>query len=214
MFGFTSGTDVGLAGERELELETDLAFHKRAGSYNAVRAERHLRVQSKQCIRNRRHALGAYDKISRVDGLANRTGANFDGLATKFNYVFVQRGPSSPIGLTVWIEPAWTRIDDAGKLNRGFSQRRGLFSIPNSSRIICSRRSTSSMRRKSRAILARRTGQEAPISASAALWPIAPRIQRHAWRRTRIFPRLQWVDVRNLRRQRPLFWPDLICSGQ
>ncbi|MEJ0094798.1 MAG: hypothetical protein WDN46_15640 [Methylocella sp.] len=121
MFGFTSGTDVGLAGERELELETDLAFQKRAGSYNAVEQNVIFEFSPSDAFEIDATLLGAYDQISRVDGLANRTEANFDGLATKFNYVFVQRSPSSPIGLTVWIEPAWTRIDDAGKLNKGFS---------------------------------------------------------------------------------------------
>jgi hypothetical protein len=121
MFGFTSGTDVGRAGERELELETDLAFQKRNGSYNAVEQDVTFEYSPSDVFEIDARVVGAFDKIDGVDGLDNRRGANFGGLGSKFNYVFVPRGPNSPVGFTVWVQPAWSRVDDAGKVNMGFS---------------------------------------------------------------------------------------------
>ena len=43
-------------------------------------------------------------------------GANFGGLHSTFRYLLIARGPGSPIGLQISVEPEWSRVNDAGKL--------------------------------------------------------------------------------------------------
>jgi hypothetical protein len=86
IFGFTTGSDIGPEGERELEFETNLSFQ--------------------------RHG---------VEGFENREGANFGGLGSIFSYVLIGRGPGAPAGVTISVEPEWSRIDDGGRLFTGFS---------------------------------------------------------------------------------------------
>src|ERR1700724_1809269 len=55
-----------------------------------------------------------------AEGFDDFHGANFGGLSSTFRYLLIARGPGSPIGLQIAVEPEWSRVDDAGKLVTAF----------------------------------------------------------------------------------------------
>jgi hypothetical protein len=116
IFGFTFGSDIGPEGERELELTTNVNFQKRTGSYVALKQEAELEYNPTDSLQIELGAAGIYHAISSVEGFDDFHGANFGGLSSTFRYLLIARGPGSPIGLQIAVEPEWSRVDDAGKL--------------------------------------------------------------------------------------------------
>jgi hypothetical protein len=116
IFGFTFGSDIGTEGERELELTTNVNFQKRTGSYVALKQEAELENNPTDSFQIELGAAGVYHAINSVEGLDDFHGANFGGLSSTFRYLLVVRGPGSPIGLQIAVEPEWSRVNDAGKL--------------------------------------------------------------------------------------------------
>ena len=116
IFDFTFGSDIGAEGERELELTTKVNFQKRTGSYVALEQEAELEYNPTDSIQIELGAAGVYHAISGVEGFDDFHGANFGGLSSTFRYLLIARGPESPIGLQIAVEPGWSRVDDAGKL--------------------------------------------------------------------------------------------------
>ncbi|MGH6839630.1 MAG: hypothetical protein ACREDT_12700 [Methylocella sp.] len=120
IFGFTLGSDIGEVGERELEIETNVAFQKRTGSYAALDQEVELEYNPIYSFQIEVAAHGVSTWISGVDGLDDRHGANFGGLSSVFRYLVIGRGPGAPVGLQIAVEPEWSRVNDAGKLTTAF----------------------------------------------------------------------------------------------
>jgi hypothetical protein len=116
IFGFTFGSDIGTEGERELELTTNVNFQKRTGSYVALKQEAELEYNPTDSFQIELGAAGVYHAISGVEGFDDFHGADFGGLSSTFRYLLVVRGPGSPIGLQIAVEPEWSRVNDAGKL--------------------------------------------------------------------------------------------------
>jgi hypothetical protein len=116
IFGFTFGSDIGPEGERELELTTNVNFQKRTGSYVALKQEAELEYNPTDSLQIELGAAGIYHAISSVEGFDDFHGANFAGLSSTFRYLLIARGPGSPIGLQIAVEPEWSRVDNAGKL--------------------------------------------------------------------------------------------------
>ena len=116
IFGFAFGSDIGPEGERELELTTNVNFQKRTGSYFALKQEAELEYNPTDSFQIELGAAGVYHAINSVEGLDDFHGANFGGLSSTFRYLLIARGPGSPIGLQIAVEPEWSRVDDAGKL--------------------------------------------------------------------------------------------------
>jgi hypothetical protein len=116
IFGFTFGSDIGPEGERELELTTNVDFQKRTGSYAALEQEAELEYNPLDSFQIELGASGVYHAISGVEGFDDFHGANFGGLHSTFRYLLIARGPGSPIGLQISVEPEWSRVNDAGKL--------------------------------------------------------------------------------------------------
>jgi hypothetical protein len=120
IFGFLFGSDIGFEGERELELTTKVNFQKRAGSYVALKQEAELEYNRTDSFQIELGAAGVYHAISSVEGLDNFHGAKFGGLSSTFRYLLVARGPGSPMGLQIAVEPEWSRVNDAAKLVTNF----------------------------------------------------------------------------------------------
>jgi hypothetical protein len=120
IFGFTVGSDIGAEGERELEVGTNIAFQKRAGSYGALGQEVDLDYNPTDSVEIEVAAHGVYGWISGVEGLDDRHGANFGGLSSAFRYLLIGRGPGAPVGLQIAVEPEWSRVNDGGKLTTAF----------------------------------------------------------------------------------------------
>src|ERR1700730_10261089 len=116
IFGFTFGSDIGTEGERELELTTNVNFQKRTNSYVALEQEAELEYNPTDSFQIELGAAGVYHGINGVDGFDDFHGLSFGGLSSTFRYLLIARGPGSPIGLQIAVEPGWSRVDDAGKL--------------------------------------------------------------------------------------------------
>ncbi|HEX4645665.1 MAG TPA: hypothetical protein VH598_08650, partial [Verrucomicrobiae bacterium] len=121
IFGFTTGSDIGEEGERELEFETNIAFQKRTGSYSQLGQEVELEYNPTDSFQIEVAAHGVANWISGVEGLDDRHGVNFGGLSTVLRYLVIGRGPGAPVGLQFAVEPEWSRVDDAGKLTTDFA---------------------------------------------------------------------------------------------
>jgi hypothetical protein len=121
IFGFTSGTDIGPEHDLELELETNLEFAKREGAYNSGDQFVTLEYNPTDWIEVDSRVRVSFDQIKGVDDLDDRRGANFGGLAGKYSFVLIHRAPATPVGLTVSVEPEWSRVDDAGHVDSAFS---------------------------------------------------------------------------------------------
>jgi hypothetical protein len=116
IFGFTYGSDIGPEGERELELMTKVDFQKRAGSYTSLEQEVEFEYNPTDSIQVELGAAGVYHGVSGVEGYDNFHGVNFGGLSATFRYLLIARGPGSPFGLQIAVEPEWSRVDGGGKL--------------------------------------------------------------------------------------------------
>jgi|SRR5579883_100478 len=111
IFGFTSGADVGEAGERELEQQSIAQWGKRTGSYAALDGQ--LRYETSP-VQNFRFEIGvplAIHDVAGVSGLDDRRAAAFKGLVAEFGYRLLDRA-HAPFALTLRAEPHWSRVDD------------------------------------------------------------------------------------------------------
>jgi hypothetical protein len=121
IFGFTSGTDIGPDHDREVELETNLAFGKRSGVYYLGDQKATLEYNPFAWLEVDTGVRATFNQIRGVDGLDDRTGANFGGVQSKFSFVLVHRTTATPVGLTISVEPEWSHVDDAGHATTAFS---------------------------------------------------------------------------------------------
>jgi hypothetical protein len=111
IFGFTQGADVGELGEKEIESQTIGRFGRGDGSYAALTSQ--LRAEFTP-VANFRFEVGAfvdYHAVSNVPGLDDRSAFQFGGVVLEARYRLLNRR-SSPVGLTVGVEPRWVRVDD------------------------------------------------------------------------------------------------------
>lgn len=112
MFGFLDGSDIGNENERAIDLETTGSFGKRTGRYSTLEQEIEYEAVPTQNFAYELSAHGMFNSISGVEGLDNINQAAFSGLSAKFRYLIIGRGPGSPIGLSVSVQPEWARIND------------------------------------------------------------------------------------------------------
>lgn len=112
IFGFTEGTTIGLEGEKEVSINTVGRFGKRDGRYAATETQLEFEHTPSQFYQFELGALVASHNISGMSDLDDRNQLAFSGLFGEFRYLLIGRGPGSPIGLTVSVEPNWRRIDE------------------------------------------------------------------------------------------------------
>jgi len=111
LFGFTSGADIGIEGEKSIELETTAAFQKRHGTYRMIEQEFEFEGVPTQNFAYELSAHTTYHSIKGVDELDDRDRTQFSGLSTDLRYMIIGRGPGSPVGLTLSVSPEWSRVD-------------------------------------------------------------------------------------------------------
>jgi hypothetical protein len=112
LFGFTIGSDVGEAGERELEGTVTGRFAKRTGTYNAAASTTSVEFVPVKNLRTEfTGAVVAYD-VTGVNGLADQRYAAFGGLSADIRYRILDRA-TAPFGFAVGAEPHWGRADEA-----------------------------------------------------------------------------------------------------
>jgi len=112
LFGFTEGSDIGQPGEREFNLESVGAFGKREGKYSAAEHKLELGYNPTDNIHLEGSLIGVSTDIENVPDLDNRRGTNFAGISGELKWLILNRGPESPIGLTLAVEPELAWIDD------------------------------------------------------------------------------------------------------
>ena len=121
LFGFTSGSDIGSEGEREVALDTTGRFQKRGGSYQAFKSKLEFEYTPTQFMQLEFGLLGTSHAVRNVPGVDDRNQTQFGGLSGELRYLLIGRGPASPFGLTVSVEPEWGRVSGNGSRENSFA---------------------------------------------------------------------------------------------
>ncbi len=112
IFGFTEGSDVGEAGDKELEFTTSDSIGKQGGGrYNAIQQKAVYEAAPTDRFGYEIGPLGVSQQIANVPGLFNLSQTTFSGFAAEPKYIFLKRGIDAPFGLAVSVAPEWDRID-------------------------------------------------------------------------------------------------------
>jgi hypothetical protein len=111
LFGFSTGTDIGEAGDRELEGQLNGRFFKRTGTYAAVLPMVGYEWVPVANLRLEATASFAYHDIAGVMGLDDRRQAAPQGISFEARYRFMDR-ERAPFGLAIDVEPHWGRVDE------------------------------------------------------------------------------------------------------
>ena len=111
IFGFASGADIGIPGERAVELETATSFRKRGGHYSLIEQEVEYEGVPSDRFSYELGAHGTATSAKGVEGIDDRHRIGFSGLTADLRFPILFRGPESRFGLTLKVEPEWQRID-------------------------------------------------------------------------------------------------------
>lgn len=114
IFGFTEGSGIGLEGEKEFSVESVSSFGKREGGYYANQTKLEFEHTPNQFVQFEFGALVAAHSIQGVADLDDRTAITFMGLFGEVRYLLIERNSSSPLSVTLSVEPNWRRIDETG----------------------------------------------------------------------------------------------------
>ena len=112
LFGFTIGSDVGDAGERELEGSVTGRFAKRTGTYNAATGTMSVEYVPIPNLRTELTGVVAGYDVVGVSGLTDQRYTAFGGVSADIRYRFLDRA-TAPFGLAIGAEPHWSRADEA-----------------------------------------------------------------------------------------------------
>ncbi len=110
IFGFTSGSGIGLEGEKEFSVDTTARIGKRDGRYFASDTKLEYEFTPNQYVQFELGPLVTLHNIHGVTDLDDRSQLAFGGLFGEMRYMLLDRGPSSPLAVTLSAEPEWRRI--------------------------------------------------------------------------------------------------------
>jgi hypothetical protein len=112
VFGFTEGSGIGLEGEKEFSVDTEARIGKRDGRYGASETKLEFEFTPNQYVQFEFGQFISAHQIRDVTDLDNRNQVAFGGIFGEVRYLLLDRGPSSPLALTLSVEPEWRRIDE------------------------------------------------------------------------------------------------------
>jgi hypothetical protein len=112
VFGFTEGSGIGLEGEKEFSLDTEARIGKRDGRYFASESKLEFEFTPNQYVQFEFGPFVSAHSISNVTDLDNRNQLAIGGFFGEVRYMLLDRGPSSPLAVTLSAEPEWRRIDE------------------------------------------------------------------------------------------------------
>jgi hypothetical protein len=112
IFGFTTGSGIGLEGEKEFTVDTIGRFGKRDGRYTATETKYEFEFTPSQFIQIEFGALGSTHDIHGVTGLDDRSQVAFTGGFAEFRYLAIERTSNNPLSVTVAFEPNVRLIDE------------------------------------------------------------------------------------------------------
>jgi hypothetical protein len=104
MFGFTEGSDIGEAGDKELETDSTGRFGKLSGSYNNVATALEAKYSFSEWFRLSADATVAYYNIAGVDGFDDRRQGTLQSVSFDVRFRLFDR-EHAPFGLTLSVEP-------------------------------------------------------------------------------------------------------------
>jgi hypothetical protein len=114
IFGFTEGSGIGLEGEKEFSPETVGRFGKRDGRYGATETKLEFEFTPNQYVQFELGPMVARHSIQNVTDLDDRNQFAFSGFFGEIRSLLLDRGSSSPLAITLSVEPEWHRIDETG----------------------------------------------------------------------------------------------------
>jgi hypothetical protein len=112
IFGFTTGSGIGLEGEKEFTVDTIGRFGKRDGHYAATETKYEFEFTPSQFIQIEFGALGSTHNISGVTDLDDRRQAALTGAFAELRYLAIERTSNNPLSVTLAVEPTVRRIDE------------------------------------------------------------------------------------------------------
>jgi hypothetical protein len=121
IFGYTTGSGIGLEGEKEFTVETLGRFGKRDGHYAAAETKYEFEFTPSQFIQIEFGALGSTHNIGGVTGLDDRSQVALGGALAELRYLAIERTSNNPLSVTLAVEPTVRRIDEtSGERVRNF----------------------------------------------------------------------------------------------
>jgi len=112
IFGFTTGSGIGLEGEKEFTMDTVGRFGKRDGRYSATETKYEFEFTPNQFIQIEFGALGSTHNINGVTDLDDRRQFAASGAFAEFRYLAIERTSSNPLAVTLAVEPTARSIDE------------------------------------------------------------------------------------------------------
>ena len=104
MFGFTEGSDIGEAGDKELEADSTGRFGKLGGSYNTVATTLEAKYNFSDRFRLSADATVAYYDITGVNAIDDRRQGALQSISFDARFRLFDR-EHAPFGLTLSVEP-------------------------------------------------------------------------------------------------------------
>jgi hypothetical protein len=111
LFGFTEGSDIGTAGEREFEPDSTFRSGKTTGSFNDTASELEFKYTAFANFRISAAATLAYYDIGGVTGMDDRRDGTLQSLSLNARYRFLDHD-HAPFGMTASFEPHWGFADE------------------------------------------------------------------------------------------------------
>ncbi len=112
IFGFTTGSGIGIEGEKEFTTDTKGRFGKRDGRYNATETKYEFEFTPSQFVQIEFGALGSTHNIAGVTDFDDLNRAAFAGGFAEFRYLAVERTSNNPLSVTLAVEPTVRVIDE------------------------------------------------------------------------------------------------------
>src|SRR6478672_10119812 len=112
IFGFTTGSGIGLEGEKEFTVDAIGRFGKRDGHYAATETKYEFEFTPSQFIQIEFGALGSTHNIGGVTDLDDRRQLAVSGAFAEFRYLAIERTSNNPLAVTLAVEPTVRRIDE------------------------------------------------------------------------------------------------------
>jgi hypothetical protein len=112
IFGFTTGSGIGLEGEKEFSPETVMNFGKRDGRYAVSATKFEYEFTPNQYIQIELGPIGTYYDIRNVTGLDDINAVKLGGFFTELRYLLLDRSTNQPLAITLSAEPEWHAFDE------------------------------------------------------------------------------------------------------
>ncbi len=112
IFGFTTGSGIGLEGEKEFSIDSASRFGKADGRYYASESKLEFEFTPNQYVQFELGPFISAHRISNVTGLDDRNQVELGGFFGEIRYMLLDRTSSQPLAVTLSAEPTWRRMDE------------------------------------------------------------------------------------------------------